>query len=243
MQTINKSPIARLATLLVLTGSLVACGGGSNGTTQATAAATAGEVPAVESTMPAAAPAPAATNRAPTITGSAITSVSASKAYSFTPSATDADGDKLQFAISSKPSWATFDTATGRLSGTPAAANVGSYEEIEISVTDGKATTKLAQFAINVEAAAATTRNVRVSWLPPTTNSDGSALTNLNGYRIMYGTQAGQYTQTVAVSGAGLTSFMLENLESGKQYHVVMIAVNSAGTESALSAEVVISAT
>jgi hypothetical protein len=245
MQTIIQSNIARLASLLILTGSLMACGGGSDGTTQAGAAAS--DAAVSESTPPTSAPPsseePSVANHVPTITGSAITSVSASKAYSFTPSATDVDGDRLQFAITSKPSWASFDASTGRLSGTPTNANVGSYEEIQISVTDGEATTKLAQFAITVEAAAATTRNVLLSWLPPTTNSDGSALTNLNGYRIMYGTQSGQYTQTVSVNGAGLTSYQIENLESGKQYHVVMVAVTSTGAESQLSAEVVLSAT
>jgi hypothetical protein len=171
-----------------------------------------------------------------------MASVAASKPYSFTPAATDADGDRLTFSVSSKPSWAAFDAATGRLSGTPTNANVGSYEEIVISVTDGKSTAKLAQFSITVEEGAVTTRNVLVSWQPPTTNADGTALTNLNGYRIVYGTASGNYTKTITVNGAGLTSFMLEGLESGKQYHVAMIAVNAAGTQSEISQEVVIGA-
>jgi hypothetical protein len=66
-------------------------------------------------------------------------SIFSGQAYNFVPAATDADHDSLQFAISSKPSWATFDAATGRLYGVP--ATVGSYEEIEISVTDGKVVT------------------------------------------------------------------------------------------------------
>ena len=60
-------------------------------------------------------------NRAPTINGSPSTSVTAGTAYSFTPSATDPDNDTLGYTIQNKPSWAAFDTSTGRLSGTPSA--------------------------------------------------------------------------------------------------------------------------
>ena len=44
-------------------------------------------------------------------------------AYSFQPTAKDANGDTLRFSISNKPAWATFSTTTGRLSGTPTAAS------------------------------------------------------------------------------------------------------------------------
>ena len=37
-----------------------------------------------------------------------------------------------------RPVWAMFDTATGRLSGTPNGAQVGNYTNIDISVSDGK---------------------------------------------------------------------------------------------------------
>jgi putative Ig domain-containing protein len=243
MQTNIKANIARLAGLLVLTGTLAACGGGgSDGTTGA--ATSADPVTTSPTTSPTTNPVQQpATNHAPTITGSAITSVSASKAYSFTPTAADADGDTLTFSIQSKPSWATFNTKTGRLSGTPTNAQVGSYEEIAISVSDGKATTQLAQFSITVEAAQAGSKSVMVSWTPPTTNSDGTSLTNLSGYRIMYGTQSGNYSQSVNVNSAGITSFTLDNLEAGKQYHVVMVSVNASGAESDVSQEVVVDLT
>ncbi len=49
--------------------------------------------------------------------------------------------------------WATFSSATGQLSGTPTAANVGSYANVVISVSDGKASAALAPFTITVAAA------------------------------------------------------------------------------------------
>ena len=84
--------------------------------------------------------APGPTNQPPTISGSPATSVTVAQAYSFTPSASDPDGQALTFSIVNKPSWAAFNTSTGRLSGTPAAANAGTYSGIAISVSDGAAT-------------------------------------------------------------------------------------------------------
>lgn len=78
---------------------------------------------------------------------------------------------------------------------------------------------------------------VTVNWQPPTENTDGSALTNLSGYHIHYGTKPGDYTQTIAVSNPGLASYVVDNLSPGTYYFTVA-AVNSSGTESALSSEV-----
>jgi len=66
---------------------------------------------------------------------------------------------------------------------------------------------------------------------------DGSALTNLAGYDIHYGTTSGNYTQSVSVSNAGLATYVVTNLTPGTYYFTVA-AVNSDGTESPLSSEV-----
>jgi len=91
-------------------------------------------------------------NNAPTISGTPATTVAEDIAYSFTPTASDDDGDTLAFSIENKPSWASFDTATGALSGTPQNADVGTTTGIIISVTDEIVTTPiaLASFAIAV---------------------------------------------------------------------------------------------
>ncbi|WP_189608066.1 beta strand repeat-containing protein [Saccharospirillum salsuginis] len=91
------------------------------------------------------------TNDAPTISGSPATSVNEDSAYSFTPTANDVDLDaSLTFSIANKPSWATFSTSTGALTGTPANDDVGDYSDIVISVSDGTASTDLASFDITV---------------------------------------------------------------------------------------------
>jgi hypothetical protein len=175
-------------------------------------------------------------NRAPTITGTPATSVTVNNVYSFRPGALDPDGNTLAFSITGRPSWATFDTRTGRLSGTPTSANVGTFVNIQISVTDNKAIAKLASFSLTVKPAPVTTKSLLVSWTPPAQNTDGTALTNLSGYRISYGTSPGVYIRTVDVNTAGVTSCMLENLLPGK-YYVTVTSKTSAGVESVASAE------
>ncbi len=172
------------------------------------------------------------TNRAPTISGSAPTAVNAASLYSFVPTAADADGDTLAFSIQNKPAWATFNTTTGRLSGTPAASDVGTYSNIAISVSDGTASTSLTAFAIAVT----TVSNGRatLSWVAPTENTDGSTISNLSGYRIRYGTNAGELTSTIVIDNASVTTYVVEDLAPATWYFAVT-AVNSAGAESSYS--------
>lgn len=174
----------------------------------------------------------AATNRAPTISGSPSTSLNVGTAYLFKPTASDADGNTLTFSIANKPSWATFSTTTGQLSGTPAAANVGTTSGIVISVSDGKVSTSLPAFAIAVTQVS--TGSATLQWTPPTQNTDGSQLTNLSGYKIYYGTNSAALTQTVDISNASISTYVLSNLSPATWYFAVKTKT-SAGVESDLS--------
>ncbi|EGM76015.1 putative Ig domain-containing protein,BNR/Asp-box repeat protein [Rheinheimera sp. A13L] len=90
-------------------------------------------------------------NATPVISGSPATSVNEDSLYSFTPVATDTDaGTTFTFSISNKPVWASFNTATGALTGTPTNEHVGITSGIVISVSDGLATASLPAFAITV---------------------------------------------------------------------------------------------
>jgi hypothetical protein len=90
-------------------------------------------------------PAPTA-NRAPTLSGTPSAYVQVKKTYRFFAAAMDADGDKVTFSIANKPSWAWFDAKAGILGGEPQAT--GSYSNIVISATDGKASVSLPAFSI-----------------------------------------------------------------------------------------------
>ncbi|MEJ2046132.1 MAG: putative Ig domain-containing protein, partial [Reinekea sp.] len=91
------------------------------------------------------------TNDAPTISGTPATSVNEDSAYSFTPTGADVDvGDTLTYSITNKPSWATFSTITGALTGTPTNGDVGTTSNILISVSDGTVSVDLAAFNLTV---------------------------------------------------------------------------------------------
>ena len=89
-------------------------------------------------------------NSSPVISGSPATSVIANQRYTFTPESRDADDDTLTFSIDGLPVWASFNTATGQLSGTPLTSNVGVFSGIVISVSDGVDAVSLASFNIEV---------------------------------------------------------------------------------------------
>ncbi len=175
-------------------------------------------------------------NTAPTLSGTPATSVTLGNTYTFKPTAKDADGNTLGFAITNRPSWATFSTTTGQLSGKPTAT--GTFSNIVISVSDGKATTKLPAFSIAVKAAATSTPTtkggVTLSWMPPAANADGSSLSNLTGYRIYYGTSSGMLIKTIQINNPSVSSYVIENLPAATYYFGVR-AVTSKGTESPLS--------
>jgi hypothetical protein len=174
----------------------------------------------------------AAANRAPTISGTPLTSILVALGYSFQPSASDPDGDTLTFSIQNRPAWATFNTTTGRLSGTPGLTDVASYPNISISVSDGTAIASLPMFTLAVLQNANGTATV--NWTAPTTNTDGSALTDLAGYRIAYGRAANQLDLSASVNNATVTTHTINNLTSGQWFFAVH-AVNAAGAESDLS--------
>lgn len=170
-------------------------------------------------------------NTAPKISGTPSTALNANSVYSFQPTASDANGDALTFSIANKPSWATFSSTTGKLSGTPDAGSVGTYSNIVVSVSDGKVSASLPAFSIAVNQLSFGA--VTLSWTPPTQNTDGTSLANLAGYRVVYGTSASTLNQMVQVN-AGVSSMVIENLAPATYYFAVR-AYTTSGVESSNS--------
>jgi hypothetical protein len=100
---------------------------------------------------------PKAGNQPPTISGTPATQVLATATYDFKPTAADADGNSLTFSIVNKPSWATFNAATGELHGTPTSADIGTTSGIVISVSDGISTVSLSAFSVTCAGATGAT--------------------------------------------------------------------------------------
>ena len=138
---------------------------------------------------------PAAPNRPPVIGGSPATTGREGVPYSFTPTASDPDGDSLTFGISNRPSWASFSTSSGRLAGTPPAGSAASFSGIAITVSDGSVVTSLPSFSISVAA----NREPTISGSPATTVTAG---------------QSYNFTPTASDPDGDLLSFSISNKPS-----------------------------
>ena len=106
------------------------------------------------------------------------------------------------------------------------------YPNIVISVSDGTAQVALAAFSISVVATA--TGSALLSWNPPTQNADGSALTDLAGYRVYWGLTQNNLASSVTLGNPGLTSYVIDQLTPATWYFATT-ALNSQGVESGLS--------
>jgi hypothetical protein len=179
-----------------------------------------------------------AANQAPTISGDPVTSVDADVAYSFTPEANDDDGDTLTFSVANLPAWASFNTSNGSLTGTPTAQDIGDYNNIRISVSDGTDSAQLAAFSIHVNSVevVATTGSMSLMWTAPSTRTDGSSLSlsEIDGYRIYIGTTQNNMQVHLDLSQGDLSSYTIDNLELG-DYYVAISAYDSTGNASDLS--------
>jgi len=82
-----------------------------------------------------------------------------------------------------------------------------------------------------------TSGTATVSWVAPTENSNGTALTNLAGYTVYYGTDASTLSQgqSVKVANPAALSYTVSGLASGTWYFAVA-SYTTGGQASALSA-------
>jgi len=167
-----------------------------------------------------------------TISGNPLTSVAAGSAYSFIPTASGASGTTLRFSIQNQPPWASFNAANGALSGNPGAANVGTYSNILISVSNGSSAASLPAFSISVNQVSNGTASL--TWTPVTKNTNGTVLANLAGYRVHYGTSANGMKTMVTLANPSLTNYLVTNLSSGTWYFGIT-AYTKSGMESSLS--------
>lgn len=179
-------------------------------------------------------------NKAPTISANTVTAAVAGVEYVLSVTASDPEGAKLAFTIANKPSWASFDTQTGTLRGTPTAANVGTAANVTIAVSDGVNTAALSPFSIAVSASSpgvAAQGTATLSWQPPTQRVDGSPLSTLAGFKVHVGQSSRSYSRVIDISGASNTRYTVTGLTAGRWYFAIS-ATDDMGLSSDLSAEV-----
>jgi hypothetical protein len=181
--------------------------------------------------------APPADNQPPQISGTPLDATTVDSAWRFQPSASDADGDAMQFFVENAPPWTEFDSATGALEGTPGEGDLGVYDDVLISVTDGLATVGLPPFSIEVLPNGSPTGSATLSWTPPTERVDGTPIGELAGYRVLYGRGSGKYDRAAEIDNPGVTRYVVEDLGPGNWFFAVTVRTAD-GLESAPSAEV-----
>ena len=110
---------------------------------------------------------------------------------------------------------------------------MGTATGIVITVSDGKGgSASLAAFDLAVQAA--TTGSALLTWMPPSQNTDGSALTDLAKYKVYWGPTQGNYPNSTLINDPAATSYLVDNLVPGT-YFFVVTAVNTQGAESQFS--------
>ena len=156
--------------------------------------------------------------------------VAAGTRYSFRPTVSSGlNPVTLSFSIENAPKWASFNRASGELTGVPDETNVGNYSDIVIAVTDGQTSARLNPYSIAVTQVQ--NGSVTLTWIPPTENVDGTPLTDLAGYQISYGHSATSLDQIVRIDNPGTDSYVVANLAAGEWVFTVE-AYNAGGTAS-----------
>jgi len=101
----------------------------------------------------------------------------------------------------------------------------------------GKMRKLIALYIISLLPVIAYATEVTLTWSAPTTNADGTPLTDLAGYKIYYGTESGNYSNIVDVGyldGAEV-SYSLELTDN--RYYFAVTAYDTSGNESDYSNE------
>jgi len=165
------------------------------------------------------------------LSGQPRTAVVVGQSYSFQPSASAASGN-LTFSARNVPAWLSLNTTTGRLSGTPTTSDIATYSGVTITASDGVNSATLGPFSISVVASGAGTASV--SWSPPTMNTDGSVLTDLSGYVLLYGESQDAMDRSITIDNPSISTYVVDSLPTGTWYFAVQ-AVNANGVRSSNS--------
>ncbi len=104
---------------------------------------------------------------------------------------------------------------------------------ITASVTDSDDLSVTSQISSSVNAPAY--GDALLSWNPPTQNTDDSNLTDLSGFVIYYGQSSTNLDQTISITSANQTQYLIESLPTQTTFYFAITAVNSLGIESELS--------
>jgi hypothetical protein len=143
----------------------------------------------------------------------------AGEPFMLRPLVTNRAGGPLRFRVDGAPAWAGFDADTGALWGTPTAHDAGSSARVLITVSNGVDQASLGPLSIDVLPGG--TGFATLTWKAPTLRTDGSALRDLDGYRVYYGMRRGILDRIQDVPDAQATSTIVTGLLPGTWYFAI----------------------
>jgi hypothetical protein len=91
----------------------------------------------------------------------------------------------------------------------------------------------MAAATLHLGAATAQAAQAVLSWSAPTTNTDGTPIKSLSGYKVFLGTASGNYSQNVNVGN--VNSYTVANLTDGTTYYFAVTAYDASGNASGYS--------
>jgi Fibronectin type III domain len=147
---------------------------------------------------------------------------------------------QLDRVIGARGSWGVCSLllASTLLSGCHGTSAASSASDSAAAATSGASAEVAQPLSSNATPPSPSTyKSVDVTWTAPTTNTNGSALTNLAGYRVYYGTSSGALNQSVDVPNAGATDYVVQDLTAGTWYFAVAAYTNT-GLQSSYSSVV-----
>ncbi len=139
----------------------------------------------------------------------------------------DQDGD-----LSSNIEWtSSLDGDLGLGASRQVTLSLGEHQ-ISATINDADGNSSKQSISISILEA---TGVATLQWVPPIENENNTPLTNLKGYRIYYGLSSNRMDNVININDASATSFLVDNLITGRRYYFSMTAINEQDIESKLS--------
>lgn len=95
-----------------------------------------------------------------------------------------------------------------------------------------------AKYTLTCKAGASLPGTAELTWTAPTTNTDGSALSNLAGFRVQYGITSSALTSIVQVANPAARAYTMTGLDAGQTWFFTMTAYRADGAESSPTGQV-----
>jgi hypothetical protein len=147
--------------------------------------------------------------------------------------ALDPEREELNYSTSNFPPFLTLDPNTSIIFGTPKLQDIGVYQDIKISISDGINTIIAGPYTVQVEKELF---KIEVTWTEVTQDVDSDNISNVSGYKIYLSKALDDYYQEVTIEDSTIISHNIGRLAAGT-YFISMKSYLTSGLESELSNE------